>query len=151
MINIITLISKFQCNSTISISFFIIYKYFFYFTIGLVIDNHFNFINAFFNRKYNRYVPADLEQIKQGQDALNSALDITYKNIVELEYLEQRALGKYPELAYDPQFINQVTRLKTNLNKKYNNLMKRNKILEKYRLKTKKHQKILKPELTQNQ
>ena len=130
---------------------FIRNKYFFYFTIGLVIDNHFNFINAFFNRKYNRYVPADLEQIKQGQDALNSALDITYKNIVELEYLEQRALGKYPELAYDPQFINQVTRLKTNLNKKYNNLMKRNKILEKYRLKTKKHQKILKPELTQNQ
>ncbi|MGN1372153.1 MAG: hypothetical protein ACI4XM_07770 [Candidatus Coprovivens sp.] len=130
---------------------FIRNKYFFYFTIGLVIDNHFNFINAFFNRKYNRYEPADLEQIKQGQDALNSALDITYKNIVELEYLEQRALGKYPELAYDPQFINQVTRLKTNLNKKYNNLMKRNKILEKYRLKTKKHQKILKPELNQDQ
>ena len=77
-------------------------KYFFYFTVGLVIDNHFNFVNAFFNRKLNRYEPADLEQIKQGQDALNGALDITYKNLVELEYLEQRALAKYPELAYDP-------------------------------------------------
>lgn len=120
-------------------------KYFFYFTIGLVIDNHFNFINAFFNRKYNRYNPVDLNQIKQGQDALNSALDITYKNLVELDYLEQRALMRYPELAYDPSFINQVTRLRTNLNKKYNNLMNKNKTLEKYRMKTKKQIKTLKP------
>lgn len=126
---------------------FIRNKYFFYFTVGLVIDNHFNFVNAFFNRKYNRYEPADLSQIKQGQDALNGALDITYKNLVELEYLEQRALGRYPELAKDPRFINQVTRLKTNLNKKYNNLMTKNKTLEKYRMKTKKQIKILKPEL----
>lgn len=121
-------------------------KYFFYFTVGLVIDNHFNFVNAFFNRKFNRYEPADLSQIKQGQDALNGALDITYKNLVELEYLEQRALSRYPELSYDPRFINQVTRLRTNLNKKYNNLMNKNKTLEKYRLKTKKHKKILKKE-----
>ena len=119
-------------------------KYFFYFTVGLVIDNHFNFINAFFNRKINRYEPADLSEIKKGQDALNGALDITYKNLVELDYLEQRALSKYPELAYDPRFINQVTRLRTNLNKKYNNLMRKNNIMEKYYMKTKRHRKILK-------
>ena len=126
-------------------------KYFFYFTIGLVIDNHFNFVNAFFNRKYNRYNPVDLSQIKQGQDALNGALDVTYKNLVELEYLEQRALGRYPELAYDPRFVNQVTRLRTNLNKKYNNLMNKNKTLEKYRMKTKKQIKILKPKRKQDE
>ncbi len=126
-------------------------KYFFYFTVGLVIDNHFNFVNAFFNRKYNRYNPVDLSQIKQGQDALNGALDVTYKNLVELEYLEQRALGRYPELAYDPRFVNQVTRLRTNLNKKYNNLMNKNKTLEKYRMKTKKQIKILKPKRKQNE
>lgn len=126
-------------------------KYFFYFTVGLVIDNHFNFVNAFFNRKYNRYNPVDLSQIKQGQDALNGALDVTYKNLVELEYLEQRALGRYPELAYDPRFVNQVTRLRTNLNKKYNTLMNKNKTLEKYRMKTKKQIKILKPKRKQNE
>ena len=126
-------------------------KYFFYFTVGLVIDNHFNFVNAFFNRKLNRYEPADLEQIKQGQDALNGALDITYKNLVELEYLEQRALAKYPELAYDPKFINETTRLRTNLNRRYNNLMRKNKVMEKYRMKSKKHRKILKPELKEKE
>ena len=122
-------------------------KYFFHFTIGLIIDNHFNFVNAFFNRKYNRYNPPDISQIKQGQDALNGALDITYKNLVELDYLEQKALSRYPELSYDPKFVNQVTRLRTNLNRKYNNLMNKNKTLEKYRLKAKKQMKILKPEL----
>ena len=101
----------------------------------------------FFNRKYNRYNPPDISQIKQGQDALNGALDITYKNLVELDYLEQKALSRYPELSYDPKFVNQVTRLRTNLNRKYNNLMNKNKTLEKYRLKAKKQMKILKPEL----
>ena len=126
-------------------------KHFFYFTVGLIIDNHFNFVNAFFNRKLNRYEPADLEQIRQGQDALNGALDITYKNLVELEYLEQRALTRYPELAYDPKFINETTRLRTNLNRRYNNLMRKNKVMEKYRMKSKKHRKILKPELKEKE
>ena len=119
-------------------------KYFFYFTVGLIVDNHFNFINNFFNRKIERYEPADLEAIKRGQDALNGALDQTYKNIVELDYLEQRALARYPELAYDPRYVSQVTSLRTNLTKKYNKLMKKNQTMEKLRLKTKKQTKILK-------
>lgn len=119
-------------------------KYFFYFTIGLIIDNHFNFINAFWKRKVNRYEPADLSQIKKGQDALNGALDITYKNIVELDYLEQEALSRYPELAYDQSFINKITNLRIKLNNQYNKLMKKNKVMEKYYLKTKHQKKILK-------
>ena len=118
-------------------------KYFFYFTVGLIVDNHFNFINNFFNRRIERYEPADLEAIKRGQDALNGALDQTYKNIVELDYLEQRALARYPELAYDPRYVSQVTSLRTNLTKKYNKLMKKNQTMEKLRLKTKKQTKIL--------
>lgn len=123
---------------------FIRNKYFFYLATGLIVSSHFNFINAFFSRKVNKYEPADLINIQKGQDALNGALDITYQNLVELDCLEQRALMRYPELAYDPTFINQVTRLRTNLNKKYNNLMNKNKTLEKYRMKTKKQIKILK-------
>ena len=119
-------------------------KYFFYFTVGLIVDNHFNFINNFFNRRIERYEPADLEAINRGQDALNGALDQTYKNIVELDYLEQRALARYPELAYDPRYVSQVTSLRTNLTKKYNKLMKKNQTMEKLRLKTKKQTKILK-------
>ncbi len=119
-------------------------RYFFYFTIGLIVDNHFNFINSFLGRKLDKYEPADLEQIKQGQDALNGALDITFKNIVELDYLETQALTKYPELAKDPHFISQVTNIRTQLNKKYNKLMKKNKTMEKYYHKTKHQTKILK-------
>lgn len=118
-------------------------KYFFAFTVGMIVDNHFNFINAFFRRRINAYEPADLESIKRGQDALNGALDITYKNIVELDYLEQQALSRYPELAYDPRYVSQVTALRSNLTRKYNKLMKKNETMEKYRLKTQKQVKKL--------
>lgn len=125
---------------------FIRNKYFFYFTIGLIIDNHFNFINAFWRRKVNKYEPADLSNIKKGQDALNGALDLTFKNIVELDYLEQQAISRYPELAYDPNFISRVTNLRIHLNNQYNKLMRKNKVMEKYYLKTKHQRKILQKE-----
>ena len=118
-------------------------KYFLAFTVGMIVDNHFNFINAFFRRRINSYQPADLESIKKGQDALNGALDVTYKNLVELDYLEQQALSRYPELAYDPRYVSQVTSLRSNLTKKYNKLMKKNETMEKYKLKTQKQVKKL--------
>lgn len=127
---------------------FIRNRYFFYFTIGLIIDNHFNFLNAFWNRRMNKYEPADLSRIKQGQDALNGALDITYQNILELDVIEQNALARYPELANDPRFINQITNLRIKLNNNYNKLMHKNKIMETYYGKTKRHKKALKKELT---
>lgn len=130
---------------------FIRNKFFFAFTAGLIIDNHFNFINAFFKRKINRYEPADLSSIKKGQDALNGALDITYKNLVELDYLEEQALARYPELANDQDFIREVTRLRINLNNKYNKLMKKNKNMERYYMKSKYQQKVLKKDLNPEQ
>ena len=123
---------------------FIRNKFFLQFTAGLIVDNHFNFINGVFNRKLKEQDPVDLDSIKKGQDALNGALDITYKNIIELDYLEQRALAKYPELSYDPKFISQTTNLRNKLNKKYNKLMKKNELMEKHYGKTKKQTKILK-------
>ena len=119
-------------------------KYFFYFTVGLIIDNHFNFINAFFKRKINRYKPADLEQIKQGEDALNSALNMTYKNQIQLEYVVSEALAKYPELADDPLFTNKVNNLRLQLEHNYQKMMKKKNIMEKYHRKTKSQIKILK-------
>ncbi len=119
-------------------------KYFFYFTVGLIIDNHFNFINAFFMRKINRYKPADLEQIKQGEDALNSALNMTYKNQIQLEYVVSEALAKYPELADDPLFTNKVNNLRLQLEHNYQKMMKKKNIMEKYHRKTKSQIKILK-------
>ena len=123
---------------------FIRNKYFLYFTIGLIIDNHFNFINAFWKRKVNKYQPADLSNIRRGIDALDGAIDLTYKNTVQLDYLEQEALSRYPELQYDQAFINKVTSIRIKLDKNYNKLMKKKQTMEKYMGKTKKQIKILK-------
>lgn len=130
---------------------FIRNKYFFYFTLGLIVDNHFNFINAFWRRKMNKYEPADLSRIRQGQDALNGALDITFKNIIELDQLEQDAISRYPELANDPRFISQVTNLRIKLNNNYNKLMHKNKVMETYYNKTRRQAKILKKDLKPEQ
>ena len=119
-------------------------KYFFYFTIGLIVDNHFNFINAFFKRKINRYEPADLDKIKQGEDALNSALNVTYKNQVQLEYIVNDALTRYPELADEPLFTNKVNNLRMQLEHNYQKMMKKKNVMEKYHRKTKSQIKVLK-------
>ncbi len=123
---------------------FIRNKYFFYFTIGLIIDNHFNFINAFFKRRINRYEPANLDQIKQGEDALNSALNMTYKNQVQLEYVVNEALTRYPELANDPLFTNKVNNLRMQLEHSYQKMINKKNTMEKYHRKTKSQIKVLK-------
>lgn len=122
---------------------FIRTKYFFYFTLGLIVDNHFNFINAFFKRKINRYKPADLSTLKQGKDALNQALNQTYDNIQKLNIIINEALSKYPELEFDQNFIKYTTTLNHNLNKNYEKLMKKREIMDKYYTKTNKQIKKL--------
>ena len=123
---------------------FIRNKYFFYFTVGLIIDNHFNFINAFWRRKVNKYQPADLSNIRRGIDALDGAIDLTYKNLVQLDYLEEEALSRYPELQYDKAFVNRVTNIRIKLDNNYTKLMKKKQTMEKYMGKTKKQKKVLK-------
>ena len=123
---------------------FIRNKFFLQFTAGLIVDNHFNFINGVFNRKLKKQDPVDLDNIKKGQDALNGALDITYKNMIELDYIEQKAITRYPELTNDASFVNQTEKLRNKLNKKYNKLMKKNELMEKHYGKTQRHIKILK-------
>lgn len=122
---------------------FIRSRYFFYFTIGLIIDNHFNFINAFFKRKINKFKPADLSALKQGKDALDKAIDQTYNNIEKLQYITYNALNKYPELAYDKKFIKYTTKLNNNLQKNYLKLTKKRNIINKYYSKTNKQIKKL--------
>ena len=120
---------------------FIRHKYFFYFTIGLFVNNHFNFLNALFKRKETLYQPIDLTEIKNGYDALENALEINYKNIVYLDYLESEAITKYPNLKNDEEFIVYINRLRIKLNKNYERLEKKQKMINKYIKKvTKKNQ-----------
>ena len=123
---------------------FIRHKYFFFFTIGLFINNHFNFLNAIFKRKNIKYEPIDLSDIKNGYDALEKASDMTYKNIVYLDYLESEALKKYPNLEYDLEFKQYINRLRTKLNNNYEKLQRKQKMINKYIKKVNKKNKVFK-------
>jgi len=123
---------------------FIRHKYFFFFTIGLFINNHFNFLNAIFKRKNIKYEPIDLSEIKSGYDALEKASDMTYKNIVYLDYLESEALKKYPNLEYDFEFKQYIHRLRTKLNNNYEKLQRKQKMINKYIKKVNKKNKVFK-------
>ena len=111
---------------------FIRHKYFFYFTIGLFVNNHFNFLNALFKRKVVKYEPIDLTAIKNGYDALDSAIDKTYENIVYLDYLENKAITKYPSLKEDKEFNKYIIKIRTKLNSNYEKLQNKQKMINKY-------------------
>ena len=122
---------------------FIRSKYFFYFTTGLIIDNHFNFINAFFKRKMNKFQLPNLSALRQGKDALDKAIDQTYDNIEKLQYITYDALNRYPELSYDKKFNKYISKLNNNLQKNYEKLVKKREIIDKYYNKTNKQVKKL--------
>ena len=123
---------------------FIRHKYFFYFTIGLFVNNHFNFLNAIFKRKVVKYEPIDLTEIKNGYDALEQAIDKNYENIVYLDYLENEAITKYPNLQNDKEFTKIIEKLRNRLNKNYDKLLKKQKMINKYIKKVNKKNKVLK-------
>lgn len=118
-------------------------KYFNYFTIGLIVDNHLGLTNAWLNRKAKRYQPFDADRVKKGQDALDNALDLAYKDLIELDYIEEQALSKYPELKDDPSYQASISRIRNNLNNQYNKLMKKQTTMEKLMSKGKRQKKVL--------
>lgn len=123
---------------------FIRNRYFFYFTVGLIVNNHFNFLNAVFKRKDIPFEPIDLSDIKTGKDSLDKAIGLTYKNMVYLDYLEKEALNRYPKLAQDEEFNKYIKNIRAKLNKNYTKLNNKQKILDKYILKINKKNKVLK-------
>ena len=122
---------------------FIRNKYFRLFTIGLVVDNHLGFAHAFLNRKANRYSPVDLDRIKKGQDALDGAIELAYKDLVQLDYIEQQAYAKYPELATDEAYQASITRVRNNLTNQFNKLQHKQETMERYLTKGKRQRKVL--------
>ncbi len=123
---------------------FIRNKYFFYFTIGLFINNHFNFLNNIFKRKVVKFEPIDLTEIKNGYDALDKALDQTYENLVYLDYLENESITKYPNLKYDKEFNKYIIKIRNKLNSNYNKLQQKQKMINKYIKQNIKTNKVLK-------
>lgn len=119
-----------QMSSILALPF-IRNKFFFFFTAGLFIKTEFMFLTDIFNRQKSNYIPPDFSELYNGQDALNSAINITYENLVYLEYLKNRALNNHPELINDYEFITYITNLENSLNKRYEKLLRKNKVISK--------------------
>lgn len=114
---------------------FIRNKYFFYFTAGLFVSNHLHFLNLILRHKTSNFTKPELEEIRRGNDALNESLNLTNNNIAYLSYLENDIRTKYPELSYDEEYLIYINRLKYNLIKNQEKLLKKKKMIEKYNLK----------------
>ena len=112
-------------------------RYFFFFTTGIFINNHFNLLNSILKHQTIEYQDPVLDHIKKGSDALDEALRLTTTNISYLNNLEQDILRKYPELSLDQEYLSYINNLKYSLMKNEEKMFKKKKMIEKYNLKYK--------------
>lgn len=119
-------------------------KYFFFFTIGLFVNRNLGFIGNVFRRQNINSQEADLDNLVQGKDALNGALDMMRENLDYLDVLEQQALSRYPELAKDSEYLLYLRSLRHKLTANYNRLNRRQFTIDRLIYKTRKNVKVLK-------
>ena len=114
---------------------FIRNRYFFMFTIGLLVNNHLNLLDNLLKHKSLAYESPNLEHIKKGSDALEEALQLTTTNISYLNNLEKNILNKYPELSIDEEYLLYINKLRYSLLKNEEKMLKKKKMIKKYNLK----------------
>lgn len=123
---------------------FIRNKYFFFFTVGLFVNRNLSFIGDVFRRKSIERQEEDLNNLTQGKDALNGALDMMRENIDYLNVLEEQAKFRYPELMKDSEYLSYLNSLKFKLQSNYNRLTRRQNTIDKLIYRTKKNVHVLK-------
>lgn len=120
-------------------------KYFFYFTIGTLVNYNFRLIDSLINHQSIKDKP-QLPDIKKGQDALYEAINTTNENMIYLNTLEQDILIKHPDLSLDSEYLLTIRSLKNKLAKTEEKLKRKQEVLDKYCHKNIKYKKILKNE-----
>ncbi len=114
---------------------FIRNRYFFMFTAGIFVNNHFKLLDYLLKHKSVAYTPPELEHLKKGSDSLEEALNLTNTNLSYLNYLEQNILSKYPELSLDEEYLLYINKLRYSLLKNEEKLLKKKQTIKKYNLK----------------
>lgn len=114
---------------------FIRNRYFFLFTAGIFVNNHFKLLDYLLKHKSLPYTPPELEHLKKGSDSLEEALNLTVTNLSYLNFLEQNILSKYPELSLDEEYLLYINKLRYSLLKNEEKLLKKKQTIEKYNLK----------------
>ncbi len=102
------------------------------FVSGLFVFRTFGFIKNILFGTISAEKTIDLSYIKRGNDALNEAIVIMEKNITTFEELKKITLLKYPELERDEEFLIYIDNLEKKLQKRYEKLLKQDKVVKKY-------------------
>ena len=123
---------------------FIKNKYFRYFTAGLFINNHFNFLHGVLRHQTTDISLPDMNNIRKGRDALDKAIDLSYENIEYLNYLENEIISKYPHLSKDNEYLSYINNLKIRLNNNYEKLTRKQESIENHLSKINRNSKKLK-------
>lgn len=114
-------------------------RYLLYLTMGIFTNRHLKTFQAVLNRKTVVFEPFLLEHIKRGVHAFYEAIALTEENINYLSILQNQAFDKYPELSRDHEFNNYIEHLRLLLLKSREKLLKKDKMISKYNLKTQKY------------
>ena len=78
------------------------------------------------------YELIDLSYLQKGHYALQESIGITVKNLSTLEEIKRTTLIKYPELGEDEEFLSYINKIEEKLEKNYQNLLKKDKVVNKY-------------------
>ncbi len=119
-------------------------KYFFYFTAGMMVKTFFLQLHSVLHRKSDKLSLPDISALKNGENALNEAINVTEENIETLNYLTQQTLSKYPELQFDREYRRYISGLTNRLNNNYDKLNKKKKAVSTILTRSKKDTLILK-------
>lgn len=114
-------------------------RYLLYLTMGIFTNRHLKSFQAILNRKTVAFEPFLLEHIKKGVHAFYEAVALTEENINFLNVLQNQVFLKYPELSRDYEFNNYIEHLRLLLLKNKEKLLKKDKMINKYNLKTQKY------------
>lgn len=114
-------------------------RYLLYLTMGIFTNRHLKSFQAILNRKTVAFEPFLLEHIKKGFHAFYEAIALTEENINFLNVLQNQVFLKYPELSRDYDFNNYIEHLRLLLLKNREKLLKKDKMINKYNLKTQKY------------
>lgn len=117
-------------------------KYFFYFTVGSLVNYNLRLIDSLIHHKSINKEP-QLPELKKGKDALYEAINSTNENIIYLNNLEQEILMMHPDLSEDNEYLLYIRSLKDRLNKTEEKLRIKQEVLDKYCHKNLRYKKIL--------
>ncbi len=119
-------------------------KFFRYFAINLLANKELKSFHSILKRKELEFEMPELSEINKGHYALEDATLLSKENYEYLSFLELEAFKKHPELTLDNEYISYITVLKNKFLKNQERLQKKEKVLNKYRIKIEKRVRKLK-------